>query len=58
MYFLVKFGAAFKIFSEKGEFNMQDEIGYTPLHYAAQKSNYEAAYQLINTPGININVTF
>ncbi len=46
------------MFSEKGEFNAQDENGYTPLHYAAQKNNYEAAYQLINTPGININVTF
>ena len=54
--FLLKFHAAIKIFSERNEFNAQDENGFTPLHYAAQKGNYEAVNQMINMPGININV--
>ena len=47
-----------KLLIEKAEYNAQDENGFTCLHYAAQKNNYEAVYQLINIPGININVIF
>lgn len=37
--------------------NNQDDIGYTPLHWAIQKRNFEGALMLINTNEINVNVS-
>ena len=36
--------------------NNQDDIGYTALHYAIQKRNYEGALLLLNSNDINVNV--
>lgn len=48
----------FKLFIDYGaNINHQDETGYTLLHYAAQKNNFEIAFKLVNLPGINITVS-
>ena len=39
------------------DLNSVDENGSTILHYAVTKNNYEAVFQLINLPTININVS-
>lgn len=48
----------FKLFIENGtNTNHQDETGYTLLHYAAQRNNFEIALKLVNIPGIIISVS-
>jgi ankyrin repeat protein len=43
---------------EKGvDYNLQDENGYSALHHAALKDNYEGAAQLVKLPSINVEVS-
>ena len=37
--------------------NHQDDFGYTCVHYAALKNNYEAAINILNIKLINLSVS-
>ncbi len=52
-----QFDEFFKYFKKKHiKLNLQDEKGYTSLHYAIIKKNNHIAHELIRSNGININV--
>lgn len=40
------------------EYNSQDELGFTPLHYAAIKNNHCAAVLLLDLPNIALDVRY
>ena len=42
----------------KGDVNVKDSYGSTPLHYAASKSNVIAIKELLKCDGINVDVSF
>ena len=42
----------------KGDVNIKDSYESTPLHYAASKSNVTAIKELLNSDGINVDVSF
>lgn len=42
--------------SKKININLQDDKGFTSLHYAVMKKNEHVAMALISTNGINLNV--
>ena len=45
------------MFIEKfSDINAQDDIGYTPMHYAVIKNNFGGVTLLLNVPGIELNV--
>ncbi len=37
-------------------YNAQDEVGFTPLHYASTKNNYMGAKLLLQLPGIDLDI--
>ena len=47
----------FFVNERKGDVNIKDCYGSTPLHYAASKSNVTAVKELLNSDGINVDVS-
>ena len=48
----------FFVNERKGDVSIKDSYGSTPLHYAASKSNVTAIKELLNSDGINVDVSF
>jgi ankyrin repeat protein len=42
--------------SKQCDLDAQDELGYTAIHYAIIRNNFETAQALISTPYITLNV--
>lgn len=55
---MFKFTETFNTLVKAGaNINCHDDVGFTPLHLAIQKRNFEAALLLLNSAGINVNVS-
>ena len=56
---MFKFNRLFNSFISRGvDYNFRNDNGFTALHYAVLKNNYEAVINLIHLKNIQLNVIF